>query len=206
MLLIASEWPVRYYTRPLLANKSPAVTESNRQQSSALSELILGGARSGKSRYAEQRAIATELECIYIATAQAGDDEMAERIRLHREQRSGFAKTIEEPLQLARIIDEQMSPSRCLLIDCLTLWLTNLLLLDNEVKFAGEKSALFDVLQKSCGPIIFVSNEVGQGVVPVDPLSRRFVDESGRLHQQIADACGRVVFVVAGLPQILKGS
>ena len=178
--------------------------ETNRQQSVALLELVLGGARSGKSRYAEQRALASGLECVYIATAQAGDGEMAERIRLHREQRSGFSFTIEEPVQLAGIIDEQMSASRCLLIDCLTLWLTNLLLLDNEMRFAQEKSALFDTLKNHRGHIIFVSNEVGQGVVPIDPLSRRFVDESGRLHQQLASVCDRVAFVVAGLPQILK--
>ncbi len=167
-------------------------------------ELVLGGARSGKSRYAEQRALASGLECIYIATAQAGDAEMAARICHHREQRSGFAATIEEPLQLARVIAAQMRESRCLLVDCLTLWLTNVLLLGDEQCFEREKSALFDVLQNARGHILFVSNEVGQGVVPADPLSRRFVDESGRLHQRLANVCERVVFVVAGLPQILK--
>ena len=180
------------------------MSESSRPQSTALLELALGGARSGKSCYAEQRALASGLECIYIATAHAGDGEMAERIRQHQEQRSGFSKTIEEPLQLAAVIAEQMSASRCLLIDCLTLWLTNLLLLDNEARFAQEKSALFDVLKNYRGHIVFVSNEVGQGIVPLDPLSRRFVDESGRLHQQLATICNRVAFVVAGLPQILK--
>lgn len=194
---------VRYYTRPLLPNKSLAVTESN-QHSAAFLEFVLGGARSGKSHYAEQRALASGLDCIYIATAQAGDAEMTERIRLHREQRYGFSTTIEEPLQLARVIAEQMSKSRCLLIDCLTLWLTNLLLLDNETRFVQERSALFDVLKNSRGHIVFVSNEVGQGVVPMNALSRRFVDESGRLHQQLASVCHRVVFVTAGLPQILK--
>lgn len=165
---------------------------------------MLGGARSGKSRYAEQRALASGLECIYIATAQAGDAEMAERIRLHREQRSGFAATIEEPLQLARTIEEHMSMSRCLLVDCLTLWLTNLLLLDDEARFVKEKAALIEVLKNIRGGVMLVSNEVGQGIVPIDPLSRRFVDESGRLHQQLAGVCDRVTFVVAGLPQILK--
>lgn len=168
-------------------------------------ELVLGGARSGKSRYAEQRAAASGLECIYIATAQAGDGEMAERIRQHREQRSGFVATIEEPLKLADTIAEHMRDARCLLVDCLTLWLTNLLLLDDEEKFAQEKTALFDVLGNVRGQIIFVSNEVGLGVVPMDSLSRRFVDESGRLHQQLASICDRAVFVVAGLPQVLKG-
>lgn len=165
---------------------------------------MLGGARSGKSRYAEQRARESGLECVHIATAQAGDAEMAERIRLHREQRSGFAVTIEEPLQLARTIEEHMSASRCLLVDCLTLWLTNLLLCDDEARFVAEKNALIDVLKNIRGGVVLVSNEVGQGIVPIDPLSRRFVDESGRLHQQLAAVCHRVAFVVAGLPQILK--
>ena len=178
--------------------------ESRNQSPTAPAELILGGARSGKSRYAEQRAIASGLDCIYIATAQAGDAEMAARIQHHREQRSGFVATIEEPLQLARIIAEQMSTARCLLIDCLTLWLTNLLLLGDEQRLAQEISALFAALKNTRGRILFVSNEVGQGVVPVDALSRRFVNESGRLHQQLASVCERVVFVTAGLPQILK--
>lgn len=179
------------------------MTESNLPQSNPFLELVLGGARSGKSRYAEQRALASGLECVYIATAQAGDAEMAERIRLHREQRSGFTTTVEEPMQLARVIHEQMSESRCLLVDCLTLWLTNLLL-DSDARFTQEKLALFEVLKNCRGQIVFVSNEVGHGVVPLDPLSRRFVDESGRLHQQMASVCNRVAFVIAGLPQILK--
>lgn len=167
-------------------------------------ELVLGGARSGKSRYAEQRALSGEFECIYIATAQEGDAEMAARIRHHREHRVGFSATIEEPVALARIIAQQMSASRCLLIDCLTLWLTNLLLLNDESRLAQERSALFDMLAQARGNILLVSNEVGQGIVPADALSRRFIDESGRLHQQLAALCDRVVFVVAGLPQILK--
>ncbi|HEY3699770.1 MAG TPA: bifunctional adenosylcobinamide kinase/adenosylcobinamide-phosphate guanylyltransferase [Spongiibacteraceae bacterium] len=168
-------------------------------------ELVLGGARSGKSLYAEQRALSGEFECIYIATALDGDAEMVARIRHHRERRSGFSATIEEPIALAHIIAQQMSASRCLLIDCLTLWLTNLLLLDDESRLAQERSALFDVLARARGHILLVSNEVGQGIVPADALSRRFVDESGRLHQQLAALCDRVVFIVAGLPQILKG-
>lgn len=181
-------------------------TQTSKLSATKLSELILGGARSGKSFYAEQRALASGLDCIYIATAQAGDGEMAERIRHHRERRSGFIATIEEPLQLARVIAENMAEARCLLVDCLTLWLTNLLLLNDEQRFEHEKSALSDVLANSRGHILFVSNEVGQGVIPIDALSRRFVDESGRLHQQLASVCERVVFVVAGLPQVLKNS
>jgi adenosylcobinamide kinase / adenosylcobinamide-phosphate guanylyltransferase len=169
-------------------------------------ELILGGARSGKSRFAEQQAAASGLECIYVATAQPGDAEMAERIRLHREQRSGFALVIEEPLELARVIAEQMRPDRCLLIDCLTLWLTNIMLHDDAAVFARERQRLLAVLAQATGRVLLVSNEVGLGVVPADALSRRFVDESGRLHQQLAALSQRVIFVVAGLPQVLKGA
>lgn len=168
-------------------------------------ELILGGARSGKSQLAERLARRSGLECIYIATATAGDVEMAERIRLHRAQRSGFACTVEEPVELARVLIEQMRPQRCLLVDCLTLWLTNLLLADDATLFARERARLLDVLQRIDGHVLLVSNEVGLGIVPMDPLSRRFVDESGRLHQEIAALSQRTTFVVAGLPQVLKG-
>jgi adenosylcobinamide kinase/adenosylcobinamide-phosphate guanylyltransferase len=170
-----------------------------------LLELILGGARSGKSRFAEQQAHASGLECIYIATAQALDAEMAERIRQHREQRSGFVQSIEEPIYLAQVIEQHMRPDRCLLVDCLTLWLTNLLLSDDPAIFTREYARLLQVLASVEGRVLLVSNEVGQGVVPVDALSRRFVDTSGRLHQQLAALSQRVIFVVAGLPQVLKG-
>lgn len=168
-------------------------------------ELILGGARSGKSLLAERLANGSGLECIFIATATAGDAEMAARIRQHQEQRSGFVRTIEEPLQLARVIAEQMRPDRCLLVDCLTLWLTNILLADDPKVFVREREQLLQVIACVEGRVLLVGNEVGQGVVPMDALSRRFVDESGRLHQSIAALSQRTVFVVAGLPQVLKG-
>jgi adenosylcobinamide kinase/adenosylcobinamide-phosphate guanylyltransferase len=175
-----------------------------------LIEFILGGARSGKSQCAERRAqVSRETSgkaCRYIATAQAGDAEMAARIRLHREQRRGFELTIEEPLALASVLAEHMHESRCLLVDCLTLWLTNLMLADDPATFARERAQLFEVLAQARGHIIFVSNEVGQGIVPMDALSRRFVDESGRLHQELARIADNVVFMTAGLPQLLKGS
>jgi adenosylcobinamide kinase / adenosylcobinamide-phosphate guanylyltransferase len=170
-----------------------------------LLELILGGARSGKSRFAEQRANHSRLECVYIATAQAFDAEMAERIRQHRAQRSGFALTVEEPIHLAAAIERQMRADRCLLVDCLTLWLTNILLHDDASVFAREYERLMQVLTNVEGRVLLVSNEVGQGVVPADPLSRRFVDESGLLHQRVAALSQRVIFVVAGLAQLLKG-
>lgn len=169
-------------------------------------ELILGGARSGKSAFAERRARDSGYECRYIATAHAGDDEMAARIEHHRQQRSGFALTIEEPLHLADVIANNMADDRCLLIDCLTLWLTNLLLAGDAQTFERERVQLLELMPRARGHIIFVSNEVGQGIVPIDPLSRRFVDESGRLHQQLAQQCDRVFFVAAGLAQCLKES
>ena len=169
-------------------------------------ELYLGGARSGKSRLAEQRAIDSRKKKIYLATATAGDGEMSARIRLHREQRQSQQwLTIEEPVSLAATLLTNDSIDHCILVDCLTLWLTNLLLSSDEQCFMRERQALFDCLPLLQSQVIFVSNEVGQGVVPTDALSRRFVDESGFLHQRLAEQVDRVVFTVAGLPQLLKG-
>jgi adenosylcobinamide kinase/adenosylcobinamide-phosphate guanylyltransferase len=168
----------------------------------AVIELILGGARSGKSRYAEQRA--SREQRIYVATATAGDGEISARIAQHRSDRGPGWQTIEEPIALASVLREYAAAENFILIDCLTLWLTNLLLSDDAATFVRERAALLESLSALRGHIVFVSNEVGQGVVPMDPLSRRFVDESGRLHQELAQCCDRVVFVTAGLPQVLK--
>lgn len=168
-------------------------------------ELYLGGARSGKSRLAEQRALSSGLQCIYLATAEAGDTEMESRIQHHRDNRSTQWKTLEEPLLLAEKLREYDSPGHCIVVDCLTLWLSNLLATPQSDRMAIELEALFDFLPDHSSHIIFVSNEVGQGVVPLGELSRRFVDESGFMHQEIASVSERVVFVVAGLPQLLKG-
>ncbi|MET0378968.1 MAG: bifunctional adenosylcobinamide kinase/adenosylcobinamide-phosphate guanylyltransferase [Spongiibacteraceae bacterium] len=165
-------------------------------------ELILGGARSGKSRYAEQRAHGDDR--VYIATATAGDGEMAERIARHRLDRGPHWRTVEAPITLAPVLRAQTAPGRFVLVDCLTLWLTNLLLSEDASAFARERAALLQWLPEHQGHLVFVSNEVGQGVVPADALSRRFVDESGRLHQELAQHCDRVVFVTAGLPHALK--
>lgn len=170
-------------------------------------ELILGGARSGKSRYAEQRA-GTRTNATYVATAAAGDEEMQQRIERHRRDRnrdeSPRWNTVEEPIQLAKILREHDADDGFILVDCLTLWLTNLLLHADANVFAQERAALLATLPTVRGHIVLVSNEVGQGVVPMDSLSRWFVDESGRLHQEIAALAQRVVFVTAGLPQILQ--
>ncbi len=168
-------------------------------------QLILGGARSGKSRLAEKLASDSGLNVIYIATSQPLDGEMNQRVALHRQRRPAEWGLIEEPVELARVLRENAGERRCLLVDCLTLWLTNLLMLDDPQRLAEEREALLDGLAELPGDIIFVSNETGLGVVPLGELTRRYVDEAGWLHQALAERCHRVVFTVAGLPMILKG-
>ena len=169
-------------------------------------ELILGGARSGKSRLAEQLAADSGLAVTYIATSHAPDGEMSSRIRLHRERRPAHWALVEEPIELARVLREQASDERCLLVDCLTLWLTNLLLLDDDARLNAEREALLDCFAELAGRIILVSNESGLGVVPMGELTRRYVDAAGWLHQTLGERCQRVVFTVAGLPMLLKGA
>ena len=168
-------------------------------------QLILGGARSGKSRLAEKLASDSGLNVIYIATSQPLDGEMNQRVALHRERRPAEWGLIEEPVELARVLRENAGEGRCLLVDCLTLWLTNLLMLDDPQRLAQEREALLDGLAELPGEIIFVSNETGLGVVPLGELTRRYVDEAGWLHQALAERCHRVVLTVAGLPMTLKG-
>lgn len=167
-------------------------------------ELILGGARSGKSRLAERHAAESGLAVHYIATGQARDGEMAERIARHKASRPAHWALVEEPLALAGVLRAQAAADRCLLIDCLTLWLSNLLLDADPQRFARERDALLECLADLPGRIILVSNETGLGVVPMGELSRRFVDESGWLHQAVAERAQRVIFTVAGLPMVLK--
>ncbi|MGC1550742.1 MAG: bifunctional adenosylcobinamide kinase/adenosylcobinamide-phosphate guanylyltransferase [Rhodanobacter sp.] len=168
--------------------------------------LILGGARSGKSALAEQLALASGREVVYVATAQSRDDEMAERIAHHRARRPAAWRSVEEPLALAATLQAQARADRCVLVDCLTLWLSNLLGETDPSCFERERAALLEVLPSLPGEIVLVSNEVGLGIVPLGELTRRFVDEAGRLHQAIAASCDRVLFVAAGLPLALKGS
>ncbi len=163
-------------------------------------ELILGGARSGKSRFAERLAAESGLAVSYIATSQALDGEMTARIAHHRERRPAHWALVEEPLQLARVLREQAAADRCLLVDCLTLWLTNLLMLDDAMRLAEERDALLECLDGLPGRIVLVSNETGLGVVPLGELTRRYVDEAGWLHQTVAERAQRVTFMVAGLP------
>jgi len=164
--------------------------------------LILGGARSGKSRHAE-RLVERAADCgTYCATAEPGDAEMAERIATHRARRGGFWRTVEAPLTLAATIRAESRSDRPVLVDCLTLWLTNLMLAGREIE--AEVAALAAALCDAAGPVVLVANEVGLGLVPETPLGRRFRDEAGRLNQEIAALADRVVFVAAGLPLVLK--
>jgi adenosylcobinamide kinase/adenosylcobinamide-phosphate guanylyltransferase len=168
--------------------------------------LILGGARSGKSRLAEKLATDSGLSVTYIATSQPLDGEMTARVAHHRERRPTEWGLIEEPIELARVLKENATPNHCLLVDCLTLWLTNLLMLEDPDRLKEEREALLQTLATLPGEIIFVSNETGMGVVPLGELTRRYVDEAGWLHQALAERCQRVVLTVAGLPLTLKGT
>lgn len=180
--------------------------------------LLLGGARSGKSALAERLARVSGKEVVYLATSHAGDSEMAERIAHHRARRPADWRTVEEPAALARTLRELCAPGRIVLVDCLTLWLSNLMFSGHQVYpevgpvdlaplFAEERAALLAWLDQPCqGEVLFVSNEVGMGVVPCGAVSRAFVDEAGRLHQDVAARCERVLFVAAGLPLALKGA
>ena len=168
-------------------------------------ELILGGARSGKSRLAERLALESGLAVTYIATAHAGDGEMGARIAHHQSRRPADWALLEEPIQLMQALSDHAAENRCLLVDCLTLWLTNLLCLDEGAQLAGQRDALLQRIGELPGHIILVSNETGLGVVPLGELTRRYVDEAGWLHQALAERAQRVTFCVAGLPMVLKG-
>lgn len=178
--------------------------------------LIFGGARSGKSAYAERTALTSSKEIVYVATARVGDAEMETRINLHKQQRDPSWIVVEEPLNLASAVTSWSSPRRVVLIDCLTVWLSNLTFakhqcfpevgpIDPPAEFDHHRSCFLKALQDAPGDLIMVSNEVGAGVVPLGAISRWFVDESGRLNQAVAQQCERVVLVAAGLPLILKG-
>jgi adenosylcobinamide kinase/adenosylcobinamide-phosphate guanylyltransferase len=164
--------------------------------------LVLGGARSGKSRYAEGLIAALPPPWIYVATAGAGDDEMAERIASHRARRGAGWQTIEAPRDLAAAL--KSSGNTPMLVDCLTLWLSNLMLAEADIE--AEVAHLEAALAAVTAPVVLVSNEVGYGIVPDYPLGRRFRDHQGILNQKIAACAGRVVLVVAGLPLAVKGA
>jgi adenosylcobinamide kinase/adenosylcobinamide-phosphate guanylyltransferase len=167
--------------------------------------LILGGVRSGKSRLAETLATRSAKPVTYIATATVGDSEMRTRIEAHRARRAPEWAVIEEPIRLAAALETHGGNGTFVLVDCLTLWLTNLLVAGDEACLARERDALMSVLPMVSSEIVLVSNETGMGIMPLGELSRRFGDEAGRLHQELARICDRVVLTVAGLPSVLKG-
>lgn len=169
-------------------------------------QLILGGARSGKSRLAQQLAIDAQCPVIYIATAQARDTEMQARIAQHQQQRPSHWTLIEEPINLAAQILAHDAPDQVILVDCLTLWMSNLLLAADPQQQLQQCEQLYAILATLKSQLILVSNEAGLGVVPMGELTRRFVDESGWMHQQLAQRADRVSFCVAGLSMQLKGS
>jgi len=164
--------------------------------------LVLGGARSGKSSYAERLVETAAPAGVYCATAEAGDAEMAARIAAHRARRGRFWRTVEAPLALAPVIGSEAAGGHPLLVDCLTLWLSNLLLAGRPVD--EEMEALCGALRLAAGPVVLVANEVGMGLVPETPLGRQFRDAAGFLNQEVAALADRVVFVAAGLPLVLK--
>lgn len=163
--------------------------------------LVLGGQRSGKSAYAEQLVEAVG-GGLYLATAQAFDDEMKVRIQAHQNRRGGIWETHEEPIAIAGFITSRSAPERPILIDCLTLWLSNLMLA--EIDTDKAVAALLAALAVAGGPVVLVSSEVGQGIIPDNALARRFVDCAGRMNRLVAEASDRVVFLTAGLPHLLK--
>ncbi|MEL6967340.1 MAG: bifunctional adenosylcobinamide kinase/adenosylcobinamide-phosphate guanylyltransferase [Pseudomonadota bacterium] len=166
--------------------------------------LVLGGARSGKSQYSERLVAETGRRKVYLATSEIWDDEMADRVAKHRIQRGDDWDLIEEPLDLTGVLEKHCDAKSSILVDCLTLWLTNLMMAEKDVNEASADvvSSLLRLPKEA--HVCFVSNEVGQGIVPADKMSRDFRDHAGRLHQSLAAVCDEVWFVTAGLPQKLK--
>jgi adenosylcobinamide kinase/adenosylcobinamide-phosphate guanylyltransferase len=164
--------------------------------------LVLGGARSGKSRYAQALAESASRERLFLATAQPGDKEMAERIARHRADRGAGWRTREEPLELRAALCAEVREDRAVVVDCVTLWLSNLMFAGRDL--SHEISALAKEIAGANGPVVLVSNEVGLGIVPETELGREFRDFQGRANQELAAACDAVVFLAAGIPTLLK--
>lgn len=171
--------------------------------------LILGGARSGKSAYAEKMAAALELPVTYIATAQVYDDEFKARVAHHKTRRPPYWQTIESPFYLAQTLREQDAPEQVMIVDCLTLWLAQCICPDcdkpADIAWENEQADLLAVLPTLQSQVFLVSNEVGMGIVPLGEINRQFQDAQGRLNQAIAGVADKVTFVAAGLPLMLKG-
>lgn len=165
--------------------------------------LVLGGARSGKSAYSEQLALDSDDQLYYVATAQSYDDEMRQRIQRHQQDRNKRFHSIEEPVELSQCIQELCCAGNTIVVDCLTLWMSNLLMHERE-NMAARSQALINTLVNAQGRIILVSNEISMGVIPLGESNRHFVDELGRLHQGIARVAQHVTLMVAGIPSVIK--
>jgi adenosylcobinamide kinase/adenosylcobinamide-phosphate guanylyltransferase len=164
--------------------------------------FVLGGARSGKSRYAQTRAEAMPGQLVFVATAEALDEDMANRIDRHRADRDARWRTVEAPLNVAEAIENEARPGHVVLVDCLTLWASNLIFADRNVDTETRK--LTDAMARATGPLILVANEVGLGIVPDNVLARQFRDAAGIINQAVAAAANEAVFLAAGLPLKLK--
>lgn len=171
-----------------------------------MKSLILGGVKSGKSRLAEAQALNTGQQVIYVATATADDEEMRHRIAHHQSSRPAHWQVVEEPLRLPEMISAHAEADTCLLVDCLTLWLTNVLLSEQAGTIQEQRRQLAQAVQDAAGSIVLVSNETSMGIIPLGELTRQYCDEAGLLHQQMASICDNVILTIAGLPHYLKGS
>jgi len=168
--------------------------------------LVLGGARSGKSSWALRYTETHYRSCFFLATAEVLDDEMAERVRLHKLSRGPEWNLVEEPLNIAHVLEQKCAGADAVLIDCLTVWLSNVLLKSGEESVPFFQEGLLRAFAKRKQSVIAVANEVGMGIVPEYPLGRKFRDFAGTLNQEIAAMADKVVFTMAGLPTYLKGS
>jgi adenosylcobinamide kinase / adenosylcobinamide-phosphate guanylyltransferase len=177
-------------------------TEFRLPASGPFAALILGGARSGKSQYGENLVTQTDGNLVYVATAEARDGEMADRIAHHQQRRGSDWRLIEEPLDLSGVLREQVVAGDIVLIDCLTLWLGNLM--ERKTDVATATVELLTAVKTCPARLVFISNEVGQGIVPDNAMARQFRDDAGRLHQMLAAEFDAVVMVMAGLPLVLK--
>ncbi len=169
-----------------------------------MKHLVLGGVRSGKSAFAQEQVALSGKAVCYVATSQVWDDDMAERVRLHKGNRPSEWQVIEEPLALAAVLDSLNDPEQAVIVECFTLWLTNLLCLEDEVRLAEEKAALLNAVENFQGDLVLVSSEVGLGIMPMNALARRFADEAGEMNQALAKLTNQVTLVAAGLPMPLK--
>lgn len=169
-----------------------------------MKHLVLGGVRSGKSAFSQEQVAASGKPVCYIATSQVWDDEMEKRVQQHKDNRPQEWQLIEEPLALAAVLNGLNSPNQAVIVECFTLWLTNLLCLEDEARLQQEKAALLQAVEQFQGDLVLVSSEVGLGIMPMNALARRFGDEAGAMNQALAKLTDRVTFVAAGLPMPLK--